>query len=540
MNLLRSLSGFIVISAIIAAASLLPPIYAQEVSITTSAEDVGGVFFGEGVIQIVVDDPRADSGSAIEDITVTIDASPDSGSDGTVSIVVPETGQSSGSFEFFLVHESAGAVGPADLEPINNAGVEGDGSCISGCAPFVTFGPTADLQVDADLYEDVTFDITAGDATKRVEYEETLSQVELDRNSYGRDSFVYVFVLDQDANLNPTAADEFVVDPGDSPNSDLFELSGGNLADVITFRETGDNSARFEGRYELGGSMTADSEALVLTLFDKANYGDTLDAAENDSNGIDEVSFTVGDSDGDIDVGGEDQATWDALIMSDKAAYSLGETVTITVDDPDANSSSSASDNIEITLTVPSGSAVLSVPETGLNTGVFTAEIAIGLDGSIEGTQLNVEEGDRITAVYVDEKPADYAEKLQSGQDPEKEFALEIRLLEGDTDLPAIVMAPVVKGSLNAGTELAVSTVIQNKGNSSQPFTVLVEVRDSADITVFLAWQSGTIMPEGSSTIELAWTPDVTGEYELRSFAVSGLEEGSVMAQVAQNTVTVS
>src|SRR6185436_14383263 len=192
------------------------------------------------------------------------------------------------------------------------------------------------------LYEDVTFDLTAGNVEVTVKYEETLAQVSLDRSAYGSDSFVYVFIDDQDANLNPTAADEFIVDPDNAPNNDLITLGGGSIEDAITFRETGDNTARFEGRYELGASMVFDSESLVLTLFDKANYGDTLAADENDSNGTDEVSFSIGDTDGTIDVG--DLITWDAELSSDESAYALGDNVTITIEDPDANSNPSVAD----------------------------------------------------------------------------------------------------------------------------------------------------------------------------------------------------
>ncbi|MCI0563920.1 MAG: hypothetical protein MN733_36055, partial [Nitrososphaera sp.] len=57
--------------------------YAQQVTIRTSADGLGGSFFGEGVLQIVITDPDADSDSDIEDITVEIDADPDSGSAGS-------------------------------------------------------------------------------------------------------------------------------------------------------------------------------------------------------------------------------------------------------------------------------------------------------------------------------------------------------------------------------------------------------------------------------------------------------------------------
>jgi hypothetical protein len=525
--------------------SLLHLAYGQEVSITTSADNQDGTFFGEGVLQIIINDPDSDDDSTVEEITVDIDADPDSGSQGSFSVIVPETSDSSGRFEFFLVHADATAVGPEDIDPINSAGVEGDGSCVSDCAPFVTFGASGDLQIDADLYEDVAFDLTAGNVEVTVKYEETLAQVSLDRSAYGSDSFVYVSIDDQDANLNPTAADEFIVDPDNAPNNDLLTLGGGSIEDTVTFRETGDNSARFEGRYELGASIDFDSESLVLTLFDKVNYGDTLSADENDSNGTDEVSFSIGDTDGTIDVG--DLITWDAELSSDKSAYALGENVTITIEDPDANSNPSVADSIELELSASSGTAVIAATETGQSTGIFKAIFHLDSEGSIDGTLLELAEGESVKISYTDEKPADYQARLDSGQDPEKEFTIEIKTVLGTVGIPsASLSSPTVRAigdedsSLAVGTQLGLSTTIENDGGAEQPFVALIEVRDSMGITVYLAWQSGDLEPEGSTAIEVSWTPDVSGKYEVRTFAVSSLTNAIVLSKVATTNVDVS
>jgi hypothetical protein len=519
--------------------------YGQEVSITTSADNHDGTFFGEGVLQIVINDPDSDDDGTIEEFTVDIEADPDSGSQGSFSVIVPETSESSGRFEFFIVHFDSTAIGPEDIDPINSAGVEGDGICVSDCAPFVTFGTSGDLQVDADLYEDVTFDLTAGNVEVTVKYEETLAQVSLDRSAYGSDSFVYVFIDDQDANLNPTAADEFIVNPDNAPNNDLLTLGGGSIEGTITFRETGDNTARFEGRYELGASIDFESESLVLTLFDKANYGDTLDADENDSNGTDEVSFSIGDSDGIIDVG--ELITWDAELSSDKSAYALGENVTITIEDPDANSNPSVVDEIDLVLSTSSGTAVIAATETGQSTGIFRANFQLNSDGSIAGTLLELDDGESVTISYTDERPADYQARLDSGQDPEKEFTIEIKTVLGTLGIPsASLSSPTVRaigdgdGPLAVGTQLGLSTTIENDGSAEQPFVALIEVRDSTGITVYLAWQSGNLEPAGTTAIEVSWIPDVSGKYEVRTFAVSSLTNAIVLSKVATTSVDVS
>jgi hypothetical protein len=524
--------------------SLLSQAYGQEISVLTSADEHENAFFGESVLQVVIDDPNADDDDTQETLSVDIDADPATGTGASGSFDIPETSDSSGRFELYLVHADATAVTPANLDPINTAGVEGDGNCVSGCATIVTFGPSGELQVDADLYEDVTFAINVNEEQVTVNYEQDLAQVSLDRSSYGSDSFVYVFIDDQDANLNPTRPDEFAVDPDVAPNGDLLDLQGGSIESAITFRETGDNTAIFEARYELGSSMTFDTESLVLTLSDKANYGDTLAADENDSASTDEVSFSIGDQDGTIDVGGG-QPTWDAKLSSGKPAYSLGENITITVEDREANANSATVDNIDLEISASNISALITATETGQNTGIFTSTFLLASDGTVAGTGLALGSGDPILVSYVDEKPAEYQQRLDRGQDPKQEFTLEIETLSvvlgtDSTSVSAPTVARVSAGPIIAGGQLGLATTVENNMNSEQSFVSLIEVRNSAGVTVYIAWQSGSLKVGGSAPIQVSWTPQVSGEYEVRMFTVSSLSDPAVLSEVATTRVAVS
>jgi hypothetical protein len=516
--------------------------HAQETTAEMSAE----TFFGEGVLQVVIIDANADDDDTVEELQVDIAAEPDSGSASSESISVPETRDSSGKFEFFLVHVDSAAVGPGDLNPDNNAGVEGDGACVLECAPFVTFGPGGLIDIQAELYEEVHFEIEADDEFE-VSYEEDGGTLELDRDSYGTTSFVYVSVVDQDANLNPTERDEFTVDPDNDPNGDLLELGGGTIEDVVVFTETGHNTAIFEGRYRLGASILADNELLALKLYEKANYGATLAALENDSNGIDEITFTVGNTDGSIDVGGGPQTvpTWDPELVANSNSYAIGETVHLTVTDQDANSDPDVAESISLQVASGSNTIDVSAVETGANTGIFAASFQLAEEAG-EGA---IVPGGSATITYTDERPADYSEKVQAGQNPEKDFMLEI-----DIQLPissgvdsTVVTAPNPidvsgsGGSLEVGAQVTLAMTISNNNEHPQPFVALIEVRDNSNgVTVFLALHSGTLDPSGSTQIGVLWQPDHAGEYEARTFAISEIGGGEVLSPVATSTVTIS
>lgn len=502
----------------------------QQITIETSANDQDNRFFG-GVLQVVVSDPDADDDNTIEEIQVNISADPDTGTAGSDLILVPETTNSSGRFEFFLVHVDSTAVGPDDLDSTNRAGIEGDGTCITDCAPLITFGSGGDLDIQSDLYEDVTFEIEVGNLEAEASYGESDAALDLDRDSYGTTSFVYISVFDQDANLNPTERDQFTVNPDSDPNDDLLVLDGGSFDDVMIFRETGDNTAIFEGRYRLGDSILVDSESLVLTLFDKANYNATLAAPENDSNNTDEISFMVGNNDGIVEVGGSQQTepVGDATLAADKDSYSTGETVHVTITDHDANGNSGATDSIHLAVSSGSISIEVLATETGANTGVFEASFLLAAE--TDPGSGAIAPGGSATITYTDERPADYFERVQAGQNPEKEFTLEVDVqLPVKTGIDATdVTAPIIQdqagesGPYVVGDSLTLSTSITNNNEKSQPFVVIIEVRDSNDVTVFLALQSGTLDPSGSTNIGVLWQPYQAGTFEVRTFAITSI-----------------
>lgn len=522
---------------------------AQLVSIETSADDHDNKFFGEGVLQVVVTDPNANDDNTNEDIQVNINSKPKSGSAASELFLVPETTNSSGRFEFFLVHIDATEVGADDLDANNRAGVEGDGTCVADCAPFITFGPGGDVDLQSSLFGEVTFEIKVDNFQVQVNYEETPGVLDLDRESYGTTSFVYISVIDQDGNLNPSQNDEFLTDPGSDPNDDLLVLNGGSFEGVILFRETGDNSAVFEGRYRLGVSMFADSESLKLTLYDKANYNASLSAPENDSNNIDEVSFTVGNSAGTVEVGGGQQTepTWDPVFEADKDSYAIGETVHVSIKDQDADINPETTESIQLQVSSGQSQIEVSALETGSSTGVFGTTFRIA--DKTDRKSSEIEPGDSAIIVYTDERPADYFDKLQAGQNPEKKFSLEIDIqlpvktgVEAtDVAVPLIEDAAGGSGPYKAGASLTLSTTISNNDDEPQSFVALLDVRDSSGVTVFLALQSGTLEPSGSTTIGVLWQPDSPGKFEVRTFAVSQLGTAvQVLSPVAASEITVS
>ena len=67
-----------------------------------------------------------------------------------------------------------------------------------------------------------------------------------------------------------------------------------------------------------------------------------------------------------------------------------------------------------------------------------------------------------------------------------------------------------------------------------QPYTALIEVRHDNGTTAFVGWQTGILKPDphGENTLEMSWTPQVAGEYQLRVFVINGFDRPEVLSEV--------
>jgi hypothetical protein len=218
------------------------------------------------------------------------------------------------------------------------------------------------------LFSDFTFDIEAGSTTVTIDHEEAAPSISLDRSTLGSTSILYITNEDQDGNEDPTNVDTFTVLFADIAT--LFDLSGAAFDGDVTFEETGDNTAAFEGTIQLaappatGGAapdtLVVTSESVTGAINDMANYDDVL-GAENTSTDEDDFSFDVDDVDGELQPVG-------TVTFSSELAPSI--------DDNDSNVDSQDDDTIIGGMTIDSDndSVTVDLEETDDNTGIFVPD----------------------------------------------------------------------------------------------------------------------------------------------------------------------
>jgi hypothetical protein len=99
--------------------------------------------------------------------------------------------------------------------------------------------------------------------------------------------------------------------------------------------------------------------------------------------------------------------------------------------------------------------------------------------------------------------------------------------------------------SIEVGQQSMIRISVHNNSPIEQPFVILVEVRDGTDITVHLAWQSGSVSPNGDYTMETSWTPhaecsfpnEVCDNYKIRSFAITSLTSPQILSMLSETDV---
>jgi hypothetical protein len=387
--------------------------------IVTSADKHGSKF--SGALQVVISDKNVSD----DEITVKIETKDEDGNDSD-SITIPNTKAGSKKFEFFLVHVDTDCDDGSCVEkPLSSGSIDDD--------QVVTFGDGGELDTGD---EKVSFNIIYGDKKKTVEYNEAKGSIELDRKTYGSDSIVHLYIVDQDGNLDPTGVDSFAVN--DEDVDELFSLQDVELPDDIKFTETGNNTARFEAVLQIADQDTnAESELVidgggpfVIELLDISDYRD-LESTENGQDEIASASFSIVNADGSIAKG-----TGDMTFASE---------LKLTIKDGDQNKDSQKADVLEDALTVEidgGDSETFDLRETAANSGEFVISGNAQLlkltftddpdddNGVLEFAANDI--GSDIIATYSDPLGKD-------GGDEDIELELQLATKEGSVELPSSV-----------------------------------------------------------------------------------------------------
>lgn len=90
--------------------------------------------------------------------------------------------------------------------------------------------------------------------------------------------------------------------------------------------------------------------------------------------------------------------------------------------------------------------------------------------------------------------------------------------------------------------ELVLSFYNTVSGEEDLSFGAIIEVRNSDDVTIFLAWQSGKVAPDKQYHFSTSWNPEQEGVYYLKTRVITALppaEIRSVLSPVLETKMLV-
>ena len=371
--------------------------------------------------------------------------------------------------------------------------------------------------------------------------------IELDQAVYTWTDKIFITITAPDHNLDRNTVDEI----GNTDDNPVRIGTRSNHIDQYALVETETNSGVFKGE-------------VTLTGFDYDADGDTTTGNDgNDVNG--EFCRTcVGPTDGKIPADNEDglEISFEysekefvrksALIRWNQgevqwlqASYPATSTGVLRIIDPDMNLNPAATDNFEVNVwssSSPSG-ITLTVTETQPASGVFEGAVSFGLSVNSGGHKLNVDEGDIVTARYVDNTLPDPYGKSDSLAITstvvigtiipplERVTISDIRILDSKSETISSIMSE---------QQVQVTVDLTNNQDRSQAFAYLVQIQDSDDITEDISWIEGNLTPNQSFSSSQSWTPSEPGEYTITVFAWESLTSPTALSPQKTLTVTVN
>ena len=363
--------------------------------------------------------------------------------------------------------------------------------------------------------------------------------IELDQKVYTWTDKVFITIVAPDHNFDSSLIDEIGRDASDP----LQIATQEGKIDNYRLAETGPDTGIFTGEVILTGFDYEVNDDITVTPRGPTGDGPTdglLPATDDDgvtvSYEYSEDETVVGSSLIRWNIG---EAEWLA------ASYPASGTGVIRVIDPDMNTNPEAVDNFQITVisdSVASGIS-LTVTETSQAAGIFEGTVFFTTTDAPTGSRLRVAEGDTITAEYDDTTLPD---PYSRGD----ELTVSATALIG-TIVPPLERVPVSNlrvvdnfgstlDTVQVDQQVQVTADLTNGQTRDQAFAYLVQIQDEDNVTVHLAWISGSVAEGQSFSPSVSWTPAASGSYTATTFAWESVSNPEALSPPVSLEITVS
>lgn len=350
------------------------------------------------------------------------------------------------------------------------------------------------------------------------DYFHPYAPISTDKQVYSWTDKVYIAIVAPSWNENRYGIDSI----GDIPGYFVKISTSGHDIEPYRLEETEPNSGIFVGEIILTGfAHDADGDGQVDTNPRTGGTGPSNGFLEADRDDGLNISFEFADG---VVLTQNAQISWNqGEISFDNDSYLLDESAQITVIEPDMNLNPEASDTIQIEVSSDSDTAgiIVDAIETEESSGVFVAKMSFTQTGTSSGSRLYAIPEDVIYAKYEDNTlPSPYGTNDSLDITAESILEADLKTLHKVSFENLIITnnsGKIIQES-QTGQQLQITAEIQNMQSYEQPFSYLVQIKDSSGIVVWLSWFEGSLATDQQLQVSQSWIPTEPDTYNIETF----------------------
>lgn len=377
-----------------------------------------------------------------------------------------------------------------------------------------------------------------------------------DKTAYTWTDKIFITISAPDFDFDIHAIDEI----GNDSFSPIKISTRGHTLDQYKLVETGPSTGIFTGEVILTGfchDADGNTDTGIQARNSKCSIGDdTNPRTEPSQNGGPTNGFLEADNDDGITISFEYTEN-ETVLGSAPIRWVIGEvqwleanypstgTGIIRIIDPDMNLNPEAVDSFDIDVWSDSdaGGIDLTVTETGEMTGVFEGAIFFTTTNESSGSRLLVAQGDTVTAEYEDNTlpdPYTIADELDVTS------TSIIGTIVPSLERVSIDGCKTVDAFGNTLSNVSVDRQVQitcdlaNGQDREQQFAYIVQIKNSDDITVHLAWITGSLSSGQTLGPSLSWNPQIPGTYDATMYTWESMNDPTSLSNPVSLTVNVN
>lgn len=118
-------------------------------------------------------------------------------------------------------------------------------------------------------------------------------------------------------------------------------------------------------------------------------------------------------------------------------------------------------------------------------------------------------------------------------------MALMIQSTAAAQQIPLVSLEDAKPKTVETGKQIQIAADLRNNQDIQQKFAYVVQIQNSEDVTVYLAWLTGSLEPAQAFSPAISWIPSEAGNYEATIFVWESIDNPSALSPTLSLSIEV-